>query len=467
MPLADLFEAADDDDVPAASARAGEPGWTVLVARGDRPGSAPVPRLRRMLLRLVAAALVVVAIVILTGGLISRRIAENQSVHEVARLTDVLADSVVQPALTNAMATSAAAAARLDGIVRDRVLSDELVRVKLWDPTGRIVYSDEPRLVGVHFGLDAGAREALREPQVRAEISDLSEPENRFERGRGTLLEVYRPVWTPDGQPLLFETYFRYDPVSARAGELWRGFTGITVSSIAAIVVLTVPLVWTLVARARRAHRQREAMLERAMDASHDERRRIAATLHDGVLQELVAASFAVAGGAQDADQRDQPELAARLRAASEAVRAGIGGMRSLLVDIYPPTLRTAGLLPALRDLAATVRAPVTLDVDEQVAHELPQDRREVVFRVSQECLRNAAAHAKARTVQLRLQRDDDGAVSLQISDDGVGFDVASARPDGHFGLSLLEDLARDSGAELAVRTAPGRGTVWRLRMSG
>ena len=83
--------------------------------------------------------------------------------------------------------------------------------------------------------------------------------------------------------------------------QLWRGFAGITLSSIAAIVVLLVPLVWTLVARARRAHQQREAMLQRAMDASLDERRRIAATLHDGVVQELAAASFAVAGSAQDA----------------------------------------------------------------------------------------------------------------------------------------------------------------------
>jgi signal transduction histidine kinase len=328
------------------------------------------------------------------------------------------------------------------------------------------VYSDEPRLVGVRFGLDAGAREAISRPQVRAEISDLSDPENRYERGRGTLLEVYRPVWTPNGHPLLFETYFRYDTVSARAGELWRGFAGITVSSIAAIVVLTLPLVWTLAARARRAHRQREAMLERAMDASLDERRRIAATLHDGVVQELAAASFVVAGSANEAAQRGEDEVATRLREAAEAVRTSIGGMRSLLVDIYPPTLRTAGLLPVLRDLAATVRVPVSLDVDEQVADDLPPALQEVVFRVSQECLRNAAAHANASKVRLRLQRDGD-AVVLEISDDGAGFDVTAERPDGHFGLSLMEDLARECGAELAVRTAPGRGTTWRLRMSG
>ena len=354
------------------------------------------------------------------------------------------------------------AAAKLDSLVHSQVLSSSLVRVKIWNKQGEIVYSDEPRLVGAQFGLDDGARTALTHPQVRSDISDLKEPENRFERGRGTMLEVYRPVWTPAGHPLLFETYFRYDQVSERASQLWRGFAGITVSSIVAVVVLMIPLMWTLVARARRAHRQREAMLQRAMDASLDERRRIAADLHDGVVQELVAASFAVAGSAQDAASRGEADLAEQLRTAGDAVRASIGGMRSLLVDIYPANLRAAGLAPALRDLAATVRTGVTVEVIDEAAEALTAEQQEAVFRVAQECLRNAAAHADAREIRLSLQRDS-SAVVLQVADDGVGFDPSTAGREGHFGLSLIDDLARKAGAELAVRSAPGAGTTWRL----
>jgi two-component system NarL family sensor kinase len=202
--------------------------------------------------------------------------------------------------------------------------------------------------------------------------------------------------------------------------------------------------------------------LQRAMDASFDERRRIAATLHDGVVQELVAASFAVAGSAQDAAAHGDVELAARLRDAGDAVRAGIGGMRSLLVDIYPPSLRTSGLGPALRDLAATVRAEITLTVDEPAAQALTAEQQQAVFRIAQECLRNAAAHADARTIVLSLRRTD-AAVVLEVTDDGVGFDPSTTRPEGHFGLSLMGDLARDAGAELAVRSAAGAGTSWRL----
>jgi signal transduction histidine kinase len=438
--------------------------WVVVTERGAAPDRVRAPRLRGALLQIGAAAVVVVAVVGIIGGLISRRIAESQAVHEAAQLTNVLAESVVQPALTDPMATSTTAAAKLADLVHSRVLSRSLVRVKIWNTQGRIMYSDEPRLVGARFDLDEGARAALADPQVRSEISDLTEPENRFERGRGTMLEVYRPVWTPSGHPLLFETYFRYDQVSERAAQLWRGFAGITLSSIVAVVVLVIPLMWTLVARARRAHQQREAMIQRAMDASLDERRRIAADLHDGVVQELVAASFAVASSAQDAAARGDTELAGQLRSASETVRTSIGGMRSLLVDIYPANLRAAGLTPALRDLAGTVRTDVAVDVSGEAANALTAEQQEVVFRVAQECLRNAASHAHAREIRLVLQGDS-SAIILEVADDGVGFDLSTTRPEGHFGLALIDDLARKAGAELAVRSAPGAGTTWRLSM--
>ena len=298
---------------------------------------------------------------------------------------------------------------------------------------------------------------------MQADITDLKRPENRYERGHGTLLEVHRPVWTPAGHPLLFETYFRYEPVTSRAAQLWRGFAGITLSSILAVVVLLTPLVWTLVARTRRAHAEREASLRRAVEASTAERRRIAAALHDGVVQDLVAASFAVATGARDLATHGHTAAAARVDGAGEAVRAGIAGLRSLLVDIYPPSLHASGLPAALRDLGTGVRAGVEVDIDEPAAARLDDAGAEAVFRVAQETLRNAAAHAGADHVWLRLTGDGEDVV-LEVGDDGRGLDP-DLRPEGHFGLALLQDAARHASAELAVATAPGAGTRWRLRV--
>jgi signal transduction histidine kinase len=435
--------------------------WVTVVSPSAEPVAERPLRLRRVVLQTVIAAAVVAGLVALAGTLLSRRIAENQSVHDVAQRTDLIAESVLQPALTDAMATDPAAAARLDGLVRSRILSESLVRVKLWTAQGLVLYSDERQLVGRTFGLDGEARSALASPQTNAEVSDLARPENAFERSQGKLLEVYRPVWTPSGHELLFETYYRYDVVTDRSSQLWRGFVGITLSSVAAVFALLVPIVWTLLRRARWAQRQREAMMQRALDASQDERQRIAAALHDGLVQELAAASFAVAGGAEAAAARGDQKLAADLRDAAATVRTGMGGLRSLVVDIYPPTLRSAGLPAALRDLAATVPVPVRLDLDEDAVARLTPEQQQAMFRVTQECLRNTAKHAGAKAAVVRIGADGDG-VALEIADDGRGFEP-SERPEAHLGISLMSDVAASVGARLELRTAPGEGTRWRM----
>ena len=461
-------EAPPSSAAPVDAPSASDDGWIVLTERGISTKDRPV-RMRRVVAQVTATAVIVVCLVALAGSIISRRIAEQQSVHDVARLTDVLAESVFQPTLTDAMlANPALARSAFDPVVHNGVLNASLVRVKLWTPGGTVMYSDEPRLIGQTFALESDARGALISPRTEASISDLRRPENQFERSQGKLLEVYRPVWTPSGEPLLFETYFRYDTVADRSRELWRGFSGIMLSSLFAAFLLMLPLVWTLLERTRRARVQREAAMRRALDASHDERRRIAASLHDGVVQQLAAASFAAAGQAEQAAASGDANLAAGLRDTASTVRAGMAGLRSLLVDIYPPSLHTAGLSAALRDLASTSAGhgiEIALEVDERVADETEPAARESMFRVAQEGLRNAMQHSGAARILIRLTGQSE-LIRLEIVDDGVGFDAASTlqrEREGHFGLRLMRDAAEQCGGVLAIASAPGRGTSFRL----
>ncbi len=244
--------------------------------------------------------------------------------------------------------------------------------MKIWDSNGRIVYSDEPALIGQTFPLGDEELDVFSHPITRADISDLTAPENQYEQGNGKLLEAYRPVWTPDGfAELLFETYFKYDDVTERSAQLWRGFAGVTLSSILLLVVLMMPMLWRLLDRLNRSQAQREALLQRALDASTEERRRIAGALHDGVVQDLAATSFTVAGAAERAASLGQPALASDLRGAAGTVRTSIGGLRSLLVDIYPASLAAAGLAAALDDLAASVRSR-GIDRDRRCADRRP-----------------------------------------------------------------------------------------------
>jgi two-component system NarL family sensor kinase len=434
------------------------------------PPERPVRR-RTVVIQVIAGILAVLVGVAVAGAFASLRVAEREAVTDAAHTTDLIAQQVVQPAILNGLISGdPAALAAFGRVVRRQVLSSSLVRVKLWTAAGRVVYSDEPRLIGQTFPLGSQERAALARPAVHAEVSDLQRPENRYERGRGKLLEVYRPVWAPSGQPLLFETYSPYQQVTQRAGELWRGFAGITISSLLILVALLLPILWRLLNRVSRAQTQREVLLQRAIDASEEERRRIAGTLHDGPVQELAATSFTVAGAAERAAGSGQTELAEMLATAAGAVRASIRGLRSLLVDIYPPSLTTAGLVPALTDLAevlATRSIATHLELAEDAAARLPPDRQQLVFRIARECLRNAARHASAHNVGVRLFRQGHATV-LEINDDGTGFDPAPVLgnpEDGHFGLRILTDVAESAGAELLLATAPGAGCRWRLEV--
>ena len=149
-------------------------------------------------------------------------------------------------------------------------------------------------------------------------------------------------------------------------------------------------------------------------------------------------------------------------------MRSSIRALRSLLVDIYPPSLSTSGIVAALGDLVQGVRAPgmrVVLDTDPEETLALSDEQMRAVFRIAQECLRNAAEHAGPATVTVTLRRGGPG-VSLDIVDDGVGFDaepVLSAPAADHFGLRLLRDTARAAGATLLLWSAPGEGTAWHL----
>ncbi|WP_051570990.1 sensor histidine kinase [Cryptosporangium arvum] len=440
--------------------------WVVLAAAGNPARADRVVSWRRIIVQSVLAVLVVFGVAASAGTIAARQAAESESVNDALTVTDLLAGAVVTPALEDALlspdrTTAAAARERLDAVIRPGVLVGAIVRTKIWTPDGTIVYSDEPRLIGRTFPLGDDERGVLETPRTRADVSDLDEPENQYERSDSKLLEVYRPVWTPGGRTLLFETYSRYDAVTDRSGQLWRGFASITVSSLLLMLVLQAPVIWALVGRVRRATLQREQLRERAMAASDSERKRIAATLHDGVVQDLTAGAFAVAAAAGKARATPGAEsLAERLDSVAGTVRAGVGSMRSLLVDIYPPSLVDSGLAAALEDLVTGLRERGTeVEITVEPTRELTPDVESLLFRVAQESLRNVAKHADAAHVVVAVT----GAVTLEVADDGVGFDPAAVGPEGHFGLRVMADLAREAGATLAVASRPGGGTRWRL----
>jgi len=410
---------------------------------------------------------VVLMLVGVAGVVVLQRVGEAEAMRQAKDLTSVAARAVVQPRLTNGVVRGdAASLAAIDALVVEGVLRDPIVRVKLWAPDGTIVYSDVPELIGERFDLGADEQGALRTGTIEADVSDLTKPENRFERDFGELLEVYLPIRTPSGDPLLFEAYLLSDSVTASAQQLWRAFLPVLATALVVLALLQIPLAYRLAARVRAGQLDRERLLQRAIDASDLERRRIAGDLHDGPVQQLAGVSMSLAAAA-DRSEPDDPEAAASLRDAAERTRQGMRSLRSSLMGIYPPTLERAGLPAALEDLTAPLAGygiDVDLDLD---AADLPPQTETLLFRAAQEAIRNVTAHAEATHVRLRLARDGEIA-RLEIADDGKGFEpdrAGAARAEGHMGLRLLANLAGDAGGSLDVDSTPGRGTAVRLEV--
>ena len=191
-----------------------------------------------------------------------------------------------------------------------------------------------------------------------------------------------------------------------------------------------------------------------------DERRRLARELHDGLGQTLTALKHRlaqIAGELADDTQR------ARMEAAIALCAGALEDTRELSRLLRPPILDDLGLEPALRWLARSIgeAGGPAIVVEIGALPALDGELQTLLFRVAQEALHNAARHARAGSVLLRLVVQG-GQLQLQVIDDGAGFDPA-ARAHGS-GLSGMRERLRLHGGRLELRSAPGQGT--RLRAS-
>jgi two-component system, NarL family, sensor kinase len=426
------------------------PADTTDSARGNRND------FRRVVLQYAFSG--VVALILLGGAgvYLLRDISRNEAIGNARQVAELAGHGIVEPNLTPAVVRGdRSGIARLDRVVERGVLQGRLVRVKVWDGTGRIVYSDEHRLIGARYALGGDEHSSLASGRTDAEVSDLTRPENRFERQFGKLLEVYLPIRGPRGRPMLFETYERYGAVAASGRRLWLAFLPAILGTLALLWLIQLPLAWRGARQLRENQAERERLLQRAIDSSELERRRIARDLHDGAVQDLAGVSYSLTAAAQQPQNGE--ETTAALTEAASATRRTIRQLRSLLVDIYPPDLHRTGLGAALRDLVAPL-APrgVEADVDIPDELELPPRLETLFYRCAQEALRNVARHADASRVRVNVTTNGSRA-RLIVEDDGRGFD--GSVEEGHLGLRVLSDLAHEADGRLNVESRPGEGT--------
>ena len=205
---------------------------------------------------------------------------------------------------------------------------------------------------------------------------------------------------------------------------------------------------------------QREILERDLLAVSEKEQHRLGHELHDSLCQHLTGTALAGQVLVRKMSARSLPE-ADELKHVVELVENGITLARNTARGLFPVEFDSAGLMSALAELATSktkrfgidcrfeCRAPVLIDNTEVSAH---------LYRIAQEAVRNAAAHARATRVVITFDETDDG-VLLEVSDNGKGFDV-SAADRGGMGLRIMKYRASMIGASFEITSGPSGTTV-------
>jgi signal transduction histidine kinase len=191
-----------------------------------------------------------------------------------------------------------------------------------------------------------------------------------------------------------------------------------------------------------------------------DERQRLARELHDSVTQSLYGISLyaQAATGNIHANQVEQAKQ--YLDDIQNTAQESLADMRLLIYELRPPILEKEGLISALQQRLISVedRARIKSSIQTNLTGRLPAQVEECLYQIAREALNNVIKHAHARTISIRIQREVDS-VSMEIADDGVGFDPETSRRQGSLGLVTMQERAQSQGWILAIESRPGNGT--------
>lgn len=204
----------------------------------------------------------------------------------------------------------------------------------------------------------------------------------------------------------------------------------------------------------------RKLLEKEVLEISTREQIRIGQDLHDGLGQHLTGISFLSKALERKlaALSREEAADAAEI---GKLVLQALSQTRNLTRGIFPVELEATGLIPAFRELAATVsklfNISCTFECDEALAIN-NRDLATHLFRLAQEAINNSVKHGKARQVILGLKELEDRAV-LTITDDGVGLPQEATKMKG-LGVRIMQYRAQKIGAALDIRSGEKKGTV-------
>ena len=237
------------------------------------------------------------------------------------------------------------------------------------------------------------------------------------------------------------------------------------VIAAACVVLFGVPMVrifWLAAEVTRQGERKR--MLGRVLQATEEERTRIASDLHDGPVQALAILSYNAHRARRKLSTQDLGAADKLMGTVEQSLEEEVKVLRRLMSDLRPPVLDNRGLAAALSEQVSNFERDhqIVSRVEVELASRLAPELETVLYRVVQESLNNIAKHAGAQHIGVEVAADN-GNVVLKVRDDGVGFQVGQEielLKGGHYGLAGMRERVAMAGGRLDVHSTPGRGTL-------
>jgi len=218
----------------------------------------------------------------------------------------------------------------------------------------------------------------------------------------------------------------------------------------------------TAVRYQRRSQRLHKERIKAEIETLENERRRIAADLHD----ELGPLLSAVKLGINNLDTRVAEDLR-QIERSSQHIDSIIKKLREISNDLMPNTLLRKGLRAALEEFIENsrqaYRLPVKFICDQEL--QLDQNKEINLYRIVQEIMHNTIKHAKASMLIIKISTQDNR-LFLMSADNGIGFDYISKNHDNlGLGLRNLQSRTEVMGGEFTCNAEPGKGTAYTIEI--
>jgi two-component system, NarL family, sensor kinase len=204
----------------------------------DQRDSVAVPTVRSVIARFAAGTLAAIAVAVVGGYFVLRAVAIDEAKRQTRTRVQEAAQLVEATVGDGLLTGQPRAVTAVDDVVVGRVLSNSIVRVKIWSAGGKVVYSDDPAEIGRRYPLSADQHVLLRNGGAEVEVTDLNRPENALDREQGRLIEAYTRIRTPSGTPMLFEIYQRFGSVTAEARRLLKALAPPILGAIGLILIV-------------------------------------------------------------------------------------------------------------------------------------------------------------------------------------------------------------------------------------